>query len=106
VDHPATVGGQELMIVRVGNAFIARGRPEPAPLGFVEALLAALGAGSVTRLDAGIEIGSSVGGMAGPYADPVGMLARLDDHWRVRVLLDVMGSKGPVTLKRTALLPA
>jgi transcriptional antiterminator RfaH len=35
---------------------------------------------------------------AGPFADLIGTLERLDDNDRVRVLLDILGGKVPVLL--------
>ena len=42
---------------------------------------------------------------AGPFADLVGTLQSLDDGGRVRVLLDILGGKIPVTLQRDLVMP-
>ena len=55
--------------------------PHPAPRGVVEAMLASVDA-------------------AGPFADKLGILERLDDSGRVRVLLEIMGGTVPVHIER------
>jgi transcription elongation factor/antiterminator RfaH len=81
------------------------GRPVPVPIGVVEGLIER-SEGCVTRLDLGLTRGQRVRILTGPFADLVGTLERLDGRERVQVLLELMGTAIPVTLRRTALLPA
>jgi transcriptional antiterminator RfaH len=50
--------------------------------------------------------GETVRIVSGAFADFIGVLDRLDDAGRVRVLLEILGTSVPVTLDRSALLPA
>ncbi len=49
--------------------------------------------------------GQKVRILAGPFAEQIGLLQRLDDNGRVRLLLDIMGGRIAVTLPRAALVP-
>jgi transcription elongation factor/antiterminator RfaH len=91
--------------VGVSRLFTQDGRPVPVPIGIVESLIERSDA-DVTRLDAGLVNGQRVRILSGPFADFVGMLQRLDEAGRVRVLLEMMGTAVPVTLHRSALSPA
>jgi transcription antitermination factor NusG len=42
---------------------------------------------------------------AGPSADQLGILDRLDDAGRIRVLLSMFGQQVPVSLSRAHVLP-
>ena len=44
--------------------------------------------------------------MAGPFAELVGQLERLDDNGRVRVLLEILGGKVRVALPQKLVAPA
>jgi transcription elongation factor/antiterminator RfaH len=81
------------------------GRPVPVPAGIVEALIDQSD-GAVTRLDASLVKGQQVRILSGPFADFTGSLERLDGAGRVQVLLKLMGTAVPVSLHRSALLPA
>jgi transcription elongation factor/antiterminator RfaH len=91
--------------VGVSRLFTQDGRPVPVPIGIVESLIERSDA-DVTRLDAGLVNGQRVRILSGPFADFVGMLQRLDEAGRVRVLLEMMGTAVPVMLDRSALSPA
>ena len=78
----------------------------PVPAGIVEALIARTDAANLTRLDSDLATGRSVRILAGPFAEFVGTLERLDEAGRVRVLLDMMGTAVPVALHRSALAAA
>jgi transcriptional antiterminator RfaH len=91
--------------VGVSRLYTQDGRPIPVPAGIVETLIAQTN-GTLTRLDAGLVRGQRVRILAGPFADFVGTLERLDPAGRVRVLLEMMGTSVPVALHRTALSPA
>jgi transcriptional antiterminator RfaH len=81
------------------------GRPVPVPIGIVESLIEQSD-GTVTRMDAGLVKGQQVRILSGPFADFIGTLERLDGAGRVQVLLKLMGTAVPVSLHRSALLPA
>lgn len=83
-------------------------RPKPVPRGIVEALMASCDGREVLRFDggAGLRVGGQVQVLAGPFAGRVGLLERLDDQGRVRLLLDIMGGRVPVEVKSEVLLPA
>jgi transcriptional antiterminator RfaH len=72
----------------------------------VEALIERTDEKELTLLGANLVKGQSVRILLGPFADFVGTLERLDEGGRVRVLLDMMSSKVPVVLHRSALVPA
>lgn len=90
----------------VTSLYMAGSRPGPVPDGVVESLLARIDAQGASRLDGDLHVGDGVRVLDGPFTDFVGTLSRLDDNGRVRVLLDVMGKSTPVTLPRSALMPA
>ena len=89
----------------VSSLVSCNGRPAPVPVGIVETLLGRSD-GDLVRFDVGLVEGQSVRILSGPFADFVGTLERLDDAGRVRVLLQLMGTAVPVSLQRSALLPA
>jgi transcriptional antiterminator RfaH len=92
--------------VGVSSLFSNRdGRPVPVPVGIVESLIER-SEDTVTRLDSNLVQGQQVRILTGPFADFVGMLERLNQTGRVRVLLEMMGTAVPVTLHRSALAPA
>jgi transcription elongation factor/antiterminator RfaH len=94
----STVGVSRLLTTQDGC-------PVPVPVGIVESLIDQSD-GSVTRLDAGLVKGQQVRILCGPFADFIGTLERLDGAGRVQVLLELMGTTVPVSLHRSALLPA
>jgi transcriptional antiterminator RfaH len=92
--------------IGVSSLFTCEDRPVPVPKGVVEALIAHTDEADLTRFDAALTAGQTVRILSGPFADLVGTLERLDAAGRVRVLLTMMGTAVPVTLHRSALLPA
>jgi len=66
----------------------------------VEAMIASVDAKGFLRLEENLKIGSRVRLAAGPFAEKLGILDRLDDSGRVRVLLEIMGATVPVQLQR------
>jgi transcription elongation factor/antiterminator RfaH len=92
--------------VGVSSLFTCEDRPVPVPQGVVEALVARTDEAGLALFDAGLTKGQTVRILSGPFADFVGTLERLDGAGRVRVLLTMMGTAVPVTLRRSALLPA
>src|SRR5215469_6130831 len=92
--------------VGVSRLFTTKdGRPVPVPVGIVESLIEHSD-GTMTRLDAGLVKGQQVRILCGPFADFIGTLERLDEAGRVQVLLRLMGTAVPVSLHRSALMPA
>ena len=81
------------------------GWPVAVPVGIVEALIEQSD-GNLTRLDTRLVKGQQVRILSGPLADFTGTLQRLDGAGRVQVLLELMGTAVPVSLHRSALLPA
>jgi transcription elongation factor/antiterminator RfaH len=81
-------------------------RPCPAPYGIVESLVAVADAEGVLQLHSDLKVGARVRLAAGPFADQLGVLDRLDDAGRVRVLLSMFGQQVPVCLSRAHVLPA
>ena len=47
-----------------------------------------------------LQVGGSVRLLAGPFAEQLGTLERLDDNGRVRVLLNILGGQVPVRIAR------
>lgn len=89
----------------VDRLLMRGGLPEAVPGGLVEHLVAAAEPQGVVRLGHSLEEGQAIRVTAGPFADLIGRLERLDDSGRVRVLLEVMGGTVPVTLPETAVAP-
>ena len=81
-------------------------RPLAVPPGLVEAMLDRTDAAGETHLSYSFSVGQSVRVVAGPFAQLVGTLDRLDAGGRVRVLLEIMGGAVPVQLTQDALEPA
>ena len=86
---------------------MAGDRPQPAPRGVVEALIALTDGRGVLRFDGGgrLAVGQKVRILAGAFAEQIGLLQRLDGNGRVRLLLDIMGGRIGVTLPSAALVP-
>jgi transcriptional antiterminator RfaH len=86
---------------------MAGDRPQPVPRGVVESLIALTDGQGVLRLDEGgrLVVGQKARILAGPFAERIGLLQRLDGNGRVRLLLDIMGGRIEVTLPSAALVP-
>jgi transcription elongation factor/antiterminator RfaH len=74
--------------------------PRPVPHGVVETMIASVDATGLLYLEQGLRVGTQVRLAAGPFAEKLGILDRLDDSGRVRVLLEIMGATVPVQLER------
>jgi transcription elongation factor/antiterminator RfaH len=74
--------------------------PHPVPHGVVEAMIAAVDAAGLVCLTERLAVGDRVRLASGPFAEKLGILDRLDDSGRVRVLLEIMGATVPVQLER------
>ena len=81
------------------------GEPEPVPRGLVEQLTENAEADGVVRSSTTLKVGDSIRVTAGPFAELLGTLERLDDSDRVRVLLDILGGKIPVLLPGAVIMP-
>ena len=90
----------------VGRLVMRGDLPAPAPVGVVEALCSACDERGVLIQSCDLSEGQPVRILAGPFADLVGELERLDESDRVRVLLDIMGGRFPVLVRRHHLVPA
>lgn len=82
----------------VSRLLTANELPTPAPVGVVEALIAATGPRG--QLQANFNTGDRVRLIAGPFADALAEIDRLDDAGRVRVLLRIMGADLRVQMPR------
>ena len=89
----------------VDRLLMRGGEPEPVPCGLVEQLIENADAKGVVLPGSGLKVGDSIRVSAGPFAELLGTLERLDDNNRVRVLLEIMGSKIPVLLPEAAVTP-
>jgi len=79
---------------------VGRGeRPAPVPNGVVEALQAAADARGVLQ-GPQLQAGQQVRIIAGAFADKLAVIERLDDAGRVRVLLDIVSGRVPITIGR------
>lgn len=90
----------------VARLVSAYDRPAPVPVGVIEALRAASDTAGLMHLGDGLAVGQRVEVLAGPFAQMVGDLDRLDGAGRVRVLLDLMGGQVPVLINRADLRAA
>lgn len=79
--------------------------PHPVPEGVIEALIAVTADGGIVDLAANLQAGSPVRLMAGPFADQLALLERLDDSGRACILLDILGRQVRTTTERRNLLP-
>lgn len=77
--------------------------PLAVPRGVVEQLVAYVDDAGLCRFDRDLVVGQKVRIIAGPFADAIGSLVRLDDNNRVRVLLEIMGGAVSASLERSAL---
>jgi transcriptional antiterminator RfaH len=80
-------------------------RPQPVPLGVVETMLSCSDDRGVLSFQE-LQRGQRVRMTAGPFAEQIGILDRLDATGRVRVLLEIMGGMTPVEARRDYLVAA
>jgi transcriptional antiterminator RfaH len=81
------------------------GEPQPVPKGVAENLIQATDDNGNVRFDFHLKEGQTVKVTAGPFAELVGQLERLDENGRVRVLLEIMGGKVRVALPQELVAP-
>jgi transcription antitermination factor NusG len=101
-DHWRSINGT----LGVDRLLMYGGEPQAVPPGVVESLLVAADAQGNIRFDFNLREGQTVKVMAGPFAQLIGQLERLDDSGRVRVLLEILGGKVRVALPRELVAPA
>jgi transcription antitermination factor NusG len=80
--------------------------PHPVPPGIIETMLESADHNDVLRFEHDLKIGCEVRLVAGPFAKQLGILDRLDDSGRIRVLLQIMGGTIPVQVPRDYAIPA
>lgn len=82
-----------------------RGLPMPMPIGAMEELFARCDGARMVNLYQGLQPGSGVRIVEGPFARRLASLERADDNGRVRVLLEVLGCRQVLTLNPEAIEP-
>ena len=80
--------------------------PAAVPQGVVEGLIALQDCSGVVSLASNLTVGQRVRLLAGPFAEMIGQLHRLDDAGRVEVLLELLGSQVRVRARADVLVPA
>jgi transcription antitermination factor NusG len=90
----------------VSSLIMAGDLPCPAPHGIVETMLTMSDAEGVLQLHSDLKVGAPVRLGAGPFAEQLGIIDRLDDSGRIRVLLNIFGRQVVVCLNRSHALPA
>lgn len=90
----------------IATLFMAYDRPVPAPDGVVETLVRSTDKSGALQFTDALERGQKVRLVAGPFAQALGILDRLDDAGRVEVLLEIMGGEIRVRLARSWVEPA
>jgi transcription elongation factor/antiterminator RfaH len=88
------------------SRLVMRGdQPHPVPRQVVEALIAAADARGILQFGDKLQVGGPVRLMAGPFAEQLAILDRLDDAGRVRVLLDILGRQVAISTAANNVLP-
>lgn len=100
-DHWRSINGT----LGVERLLMSGGEPRPVPSGLVEGLIHAADEDGTVHFDFSLHEGQSVKVIAGPFADLIGRLERLDDKGRVSVLLELLGGSVRVALPRKLLEP-
>jgi transcription elongation factor/antiterminator RfaH len=85
----------------VTNLFMMDDRPVPVRQGIVETLIQSADASGRLQFFDALVPGQKVRLVAGPFAQALGILSRLDDAGRVEVLLEIMGGGVRVRLARS-----
>lgn len=80
-------------------------RPRPVPPGVVEHLQALTGEDGTVRYGLEVAPGQRVRVLAGPFADRLATVTRLDEKGRVALLLEILGAERLVVMAREELLP-
>jgi transcriptional antiterminator RfaH len=75
-------------------------QPHPVPRGIVETMIASVDEKDILRFERTLQKGSEVRLIAGPFAQQLGILDRLDDSGRIHVLINIMGGRIRVHVPR------
>jgi transcription antitermination factor NusG len=89
----------------VERLLVSAGEPQPVPRGLVERLILAANPQGNIQFDFHLKEGQAIKVTAGPFANLVGQMERMDDTGRVRVLLEIMGGTVRVALPQTLVAP-
>lgn len=87
----------------VAYLLTSNGSPQRLPNAFIHNLKARVGDDGAISFGDKLQPGSRALINAGPFADIVGTIERLDDNGRVRLLLDVLNGSVRVTMDRQVL---
>lgn len=88
------------------SRLVMRGdEPYAVPRGVVETLIASANERGILQLGQHLKVGSPVRLIAGPFADHLAILDRLDDSGRVRLLLELMGRQVSISAHCNDVLP-
>jgi transcriptional antiterminator RfaH len=90
----------------VVSLIMAEERPVAVPRSVVETIIDYTDESGICRFDRDLAEGQAIRVTAGPLAEAVGELVRLDKSGRVRVLLEIMGGKVLATVERSSLVAA
>lgn len=90
----------------VDRLLMSGGEPQPVPHGVVETLILAADLEGNIDFNFRLREGQSVKVTAGPFADLIGTLEKLDEKGRVRVLLELMGGTVRVALPAHFVAPS
>src|SRR5262249_27254946 len=75
----------------VANLVMQGDQPHPVPRGIVETLVASTDAHGILQLGQQLKVGGPIRLAAGPFAEQLVILDRMDDSGRIRVLLGILG---------------
>ena len=90
----------------VDRLLMSGGEPQPVPHGLVESLIRATDAEGNVHFGFALREGQNVKVIAGPFANLIGSLEKLDERGRVRVLLELLGATIPVALPAHLVAPS
>ena len=91
--------------IGVSRLVMCADRPNPVPHGVVEALIEAADARGILQFNRKLQLGESVRLVAGPFAEQIAILNKLDDAGRVQVLLHILGRQVSISTEANNLLP-
>lgn len=89
--------------IGVSRLLTANERPEPAPIGVVEALMSYVDDLGYCHLNRDLVAGQRINVVQGPFVRLMGEVLSMDDKGRTRVLLEIMGGKVVTLLDRSSL---
>ena len=101
-DHWRSVNGT----FGVASLVMRGDEPHPVPRGIVETLIASTDAYGILQLGQQLKIGEPIRLAAGPFAEQLAILDRMDDSGRIRVLLGILGRQVPVSTHCKNAMPA